>query len=604
MTGDAPSPAEPRCFSRWLTLLLVFLTLLAVATLLLPDHVFAFAGLRSEELVQPVTARETLREAVAVIAATTAVGCGLPLALFGAYGTLRKPVFLLAAILAALVVHTFALARIDYTPDQAFTNFVYAQNLAGHGQLAFNLGERAAGYSSLLLVLLLAPFTFIAEASALPAVARGLALAASVPTLVLLYVLARRLSPDRPRVWSLAAPFLLSLYPGYLWCTATGIETQLVTFLVTLGAVLYLLHPSGRGGWWWPLALALAALARTDALVFLAATAAYDLVASRREHRPLGPLLLRLVPALVLLGARGLWAAASHGGVLSSAFVAAGGFSLSPSRLGRGAYYVGSFLAQLGGVTLFVVPLSVALRGFTRPLGYGCVLVAAGLLSVACMGGDPLPAHRLAAVVAPIVFFLLQEGGIAVYEKGIRDADRGASPVNVVLAVAFVLAYPLPYARREMGVRREMAALADRGQAATRLARYVARDRGASVAIFGGGQVKWVSGAPVIDLSGRCDGAIAERGADAAADVLARKPDYIALTARPPEADGASASATAGAPLWPIEARIEQAKAFRQEYAYVKSFAFETAGTHQLVLFKRTARPQLEKDTGDGGGEE
>ncbi|MBL7223669.1 MAG: hypothetical protein ISS72_07440, partial [Candidatus Brocadiae bacterium] len=457
------------------------------------------------------------------------------------------------------------------------------------------LGERAAGYSSLLLVLLLTPFAFIAKASALPAAAGGLALIASVPTLSLLYLLGRRLGPERPPVWSLAAPLLLSLYPGYLWCTSAAIETQLVTFLVTLGAVLYLLQPSG---WWWPLALAAAALARTDAVVFLLATVIYDMAGSRQ--RPLGSLMKRCVPAVVLIGARCAWAAIYHDGILSSAFIASGGFGLSLTRLSRGAYYVGAFLAQLGGVTLFVIPLSVALRGFTRPMAYGCVLIAAGLLSVAYVGGDPLPAHRLAAVTAPMLFLLLQEGGIAISQRVTAGERRGATAVNIVLVLAFVLAYPLPYVRREMGVRREMAALAERSQASARLARFVARDPGASVAIFGAGRVGWASGAPVIDLSGRCNRAVADEGADAAVDVLKHKPDYIVLTARPPRPDGAASSD----PLWPIEQRIEQSPEFRQHYAYVKSFAFATARDRQLVLYRRQEDVGSEQNAGDAGGQE
>src|SRR5436305_3958627 len=44
----------------------------------------------------------------------------------------------------------------NFVTDDAFISFVYSRNLAWHGQLVFNLGERVEGYTNFLWTVLLA----------------------------------------------------------------------------------------------------------------------------------------------------------------------------------------------------------------------------------------------------------------------------------------------------------------------------------------------------------------------------------------------------------------------------------------------------------------
>src|SRR5262245_51500438 len=60
---------------------------------------------------------------------------------------------LLLAAVAVLIVHSL---QFDFVTDDAFISFVYARNLARHGELVFNLGERVEGYTNFLWTLLLA----------------------------------------------------------------------------------------------------------------------------------------------------------------------------------------------------------------------------------------------------------------------------------------------------------------------------------------------------------------------------------------------------------------------------------------------------------------
>src|ERR1700746_2217394 len=56
---------------------------------------------------------------------------------------------------AALVGHSLVW---NFVTDDAFISFVYARNLARHGQLVFNLGERVEGYTNFLWTVVLAFF--------------------------------------------------------------------------------------------------------------------------------------------------------------------------------------------------------------------------------------------------------------------------------------------------------------------------------------------------------------------------------------------------------------------------------------------------------------
>ena len=60
-----------------------------------------------------------------------------------------------AAIVAAAVLLPHA-HLFDFVTDDAFISFRYARNLALHGQLVFNLGERVEGYTNFLWTVILA----------------------------------------------------------------------------------------------------------------------------------------------------------------------------------------------------------------------------------------------------------------------------------------------------------------------------------------------------------------------------------------------------------------------------------------------------------------
>src|SRR3954454_18585635 len=59
-------------------------------------------------------------------------------------------------VLAATAVLLPHAMLFDFVNDDAYISFRYARNLAEHGQLVFNLGERVEGYTNFLWTVLLA----------------------------------------------------------------------------------------------------------------------------------------------------------------------------------------------------------------------------------------------------------------------------------------------------------------------------------------------------------------------------------------------------------------------------------------------------------------
>src|SRR5215813_1772539 len=157
-----------------------------------------------------------------------------------------------------LLVHIFVF---NFVTDDAFISFVYSRNLAKHGQLVFNLGERVEGYTNFLWTVLLAGFLKIG----LPAeiMSRLLGTGLAIGTLFVVVRMARRIGGDSS--WNVVAPLLLAGCGGYACWSSGGLETALFTFLVTLGFALHLEDRRSAA-----VVFALAAMTRPEGNLFFA----------------------------------------------------------------------------------------------------------------------------------------------------------------------------------------------------------------------------------------------------------------------------------------------------------------------------------------------
>jgi hypothetical protein len=337
----------------------------------------------------------------------------------------------LAALGISLVVAAVALVAhslvFNFVTDDAFISFVYAKNLARHGQLVFNLGEHPVeGYTNFLWTLLLAG---LLKLGLVPEVtSRVLGTAFAVGTLGTCAWLSRRVRGDGPAKsakrageeapgrgegsdwspWDALPGLLLAGVPGYACWASGGLETQLFAFLVTLGAAFYLEDrlderaPRPRSG----LVFGLAALTRPEGVLLFGVTIIhYSLVKIRaKKISPTADELRWIAIFSALVIPHLVWRRWYYGYWLPNTFY------IKSSGIGgvwnQGGYYLLRVCEQfhLWAVPLVVIPglLLSRERGARQLVGYTTLVTAVFALYVASVGGDFMGLYRFVLPVIPL----------------------------------------------------------------------------------------------------------------------------------------------------------------------------------------------------------
>jgi hypothetical protein len=225
----------------------------------------------------------------------------------GAPDAARRPRWLEPGALAlALAIAACSMGPVrGYLTDDTFIHLHYARHLAQGLGPVFNAGERVYGCTSPLWIALIALGIKLGADGLL--VAKALGAAATLAAVVLFHLIARR-TLDRPWL-SAGATVVWAAHAWMIRWSVSGMETPLATALVLAGfASLTATRPWGErraltGAWW-----GLAALARPEALLLLAAWGAAQLVSWRREPAsaeapPLARRAAAMLPAVLIVGA-------------------------------------------------------------------------------------------------------------------------------------------------------------------------------------------------------------------------------------------------------------------------------------------------------------
>jgi hypothetical protein len=340
---------------------------------------------------------------------------------------------MLAAAALVLVVHSLAY---DFVTDDAYISFVYARNLAEHGELSFNLGDPVEGYTNFL-------WTVLLGALMIPGIppeisSRVLGTACALVTLLLVTrLMERALSPsrsggaasggsreagdDRRTPWAGVPALLLAASSGFACWSSGGLETQLFTMLVT-GALDAVVHAAEhrralrRAG----VLLALASMTRPEGPLVAAALGAAWIVHRAAVHRAavhraaVHGLAIsgELAAAALFLGLWLPWFAWRwwyYGWPFPNTYYvkAAGEWAdartpaprLASQMIDHGCYYVWLWLRQTRLV--YALPLALVGLAAVRPrTPRGVLAIACGLLALAyvpytiSVGGDFMGLHR------------------------------------------------------------------------------------------------------------------------------------------------------------------------------------------------------------------
>ena len=135
---------------------------------------------------------------------------------------------------AILIWHSL---RYDFVTDDAYISFVFARNLAEHGELAFNLGDPVEGYTNFLWTFILGVLMLVGVPA--PWAAKVLGTGFGLGTLYVTFRIGERLL-GRGAPLAALAPLLLACSSGFACWSSGGLETQLYTFLIVVALDAYL----------------------------------------------------------------------------------------------------------------------------------------------------------------------------------------------------------------------------------------------------------------------------------------------------------------------------------------------------------------------------
>ncbi|MBN2575045.1 MAG: hypothetical protein JXP73_10820 [Deltaproteobacteria bacterium] len=324
-----------------------------------------------------------------------------------------------AAIVAAAVLVPHA-RLFDFVTDDAFISFRYARNLALHGELVFNLGERVEGYTNFLWTVILAMGIEMGLGPVM--LSRFLGVALGIATLAVVVRMSLRLGGERRSPWHLLPPLLLASTGAYACWSSGGLETQLFTFLVTLGFDLALGEVTRGRGYGSAAAFAFAAMTRPEGVMLFALVAIFRLATNLRRERRLLPVKHELAWVGLFLGLFApyfAWRWNYYGWFFPNTFYVKSSGAAGTWKLG--AYYLRRFCEDYGVHFLLLIVLcgrpergDERRRDVRRLAAIVCLAFAAYVVKV---GGDFMGLYRFLLPVLPLGAVVLAESARRLYAR-------------------------------------------------------------------------------------------------------------------------------------------------------------------------------------------
>jgi arabinofuranosyltransferase len=345
----------------------------------------------------------------------------------------RYYAFMIAAVVLVWHAHLF-----DFVTDDAYISFRYARNLALHGQLVFNLGERVEGYTNFLWTVILAAGIKLGFGPV--DLSRFLGVGLGIATLAVVVRMSLRLAGERRSPWHMVAPLLLASMGAYAcWCSG-GLETQLFTFFVTLGFDLVLAEATLDRGCASAIAFACAALTRPEGVLFFGLAAIFRLLTNlRRRHRvlPRQHELAWLALFLALFVPYFAWRWRYYGWPFPNTFYVKSSASAGTWKLG--AFYLRRFAEDYG--VHFLLLLAIVGRPARhderrRDLRLLAALVwTAFAIYVLKVGGDFMGLYRFILPIVPLGAVVVAEAARRLFSR-LQPRLGRVVPGLALLAVA------------------------------------------------------------------------------------------------------------------------------------------------------------------------
>lgn len=400
---------------------------------------------------------------------------------------------ILLAIAIVFVTHCLSL---DFTQDDAYISYRYAENFIQGNGLVFNSGERVEGYTSFLWIMLLSSSAVLGLNMVV--VSNILGVASGCATLLLLYQISSRLILRRHRFLPFFPSVLLACTSAFAYWSISGLETSLFTMMVLVSLLGYFTVSR-----FWPVSCALATLVRPEGGLVFGILLLHQLLVKREDLRKS---LLHLAgfisPILPFVIFRILY----YGDILPNPFYAKTGLSFDYVLSGLGYFWI--FLKQYGlwGILYMVPALLYSRMSFGERLL--TLLVYSYTLYVILIGGDVLSGHRFFVPILAPLYLLL-----TVLAQRAYASFRRSFGMTVVLTLALLVIWVAFFLVPQKSIRSIRDAEVYLVQEMASVAGYLKDDYGSDFSIalttIGSASYHLGVGVRVIDMLGLTDRYIA-----------------------------------------------------------------------------------------------
>ncbi len=297
-------------------------------------------------------------------------------------------------LLAAIISHVVFALKYNFTQDDAFISFRYAENFINGNGLVYNTGERVEGYTNFLWTI----FLIIGRLAGLEYVnfSKILGLLAGVGTISVLFLLARQISGNRTIPVG-AVCLLLALMPSFSYWSIAGLETPAFAFFTLLSVYFY-----SRKSYLLGPVLVIASLTRPEGGLILLFIVLYETIRTKSINRFI--LTIFSIYAILLLPYL-FFKLLYYGSILPNPFYAKAGFSLE--KMGDGLEYTLRYFWHYLGAGVFIVPSLIYFKKKYSKDIWLLLLLVVYTVYIIVVGGDVLKVHRFFVPVMPIAAFLI-----------------------------------------------------------------------------------------------------------------------------------------------------------------------------------------------------
>lgn len=313
----------------------------------------------------------------------------------------------LILLLSMIITCFYALSWWDFTHDDAYISFRYAENLVQGNGLVFNPGERVEGYTNFLWTLMSA--VVIAFGGDPAIFSKILGLISALATLVIVSLYMQKISSSGNEKNVSFAPAILSFFVPFSFWAIGGLETSFFTFWVTIG----LLHTvEGKEQKLFSKAslfLVIASFTRPDGLYFWVIAFTYSmLIASGRRYETV---FKWFMPHVVFFLPYFIWRWSYYGWLFPNTYYVRMGTDFAQNRelWYSGFHYLLDFFSVNGGISLIFFLFDAILITSFRGKKFFVAVISLTFLHLIRVGGDEKVFSRLIVPVLPLLAILLAE---------------------------------------------------------------------------------------------------------------------------------------------------------------------------------------------------